>query len=50
MELETVVCPQLWCPCEDLQCWEVPEHPPTAGLLVGLFLLESEGKVGLWLL
>lgn len=28
---------------------EVPEHPPTAGLLMRLFLLESEEKLVLWL-
>lgn len=26
-------------------CWEVPEHPPAARLLVGLFLMEGEEKV-----
>lgn len=30
--------------CEELQCWEVPQHPPTS-LLMGLFLLEGEEKV-----
>lgn len=28
---------------------EVPEHPPTTGLLLGSFLLESEEKVVVWL-
>lgn len=28
---------------------EVPQHPPTASLLMGLFLLEAEEKVFLWL-
>lgn len=42
---QSVVCPQQWCPCEDLQCWKVPEHPATAAFLMGLFLLEGEEKV-----
>lgn len=46
---QSVVCPQQRCPCEDLQCWEVPEHPATTTLLMGLFLLESVEKVVLWL-
>lgn len=32
------------CPWE-----EVPQHPPTASLLMGLLLLEAEEKVVLWL-
>lgn len=47
---QSEVCPQQWCPWEDLQCWEVPEHPPTASLLMGLFPLEGEEKAVLWLL
>lgn len=46
---QSVVCPQQWCPCEDLQCWEVPEPPATTTLLMGLFLLEGEEEVVLWL-
>lgn len=45
---QSVVCPQQWCPCEDLQCWEVPEHPAMTTLLMGLFLLEGDEKVVLW--
>lgn len=32
-------------PCGGPRCWEAPEHPPLASLLMGLFLMEGEEKV-----
>ena len=41
----SAVHPQWWYPCRDPRCWEAPEHPPAASLLMGLFLMEREEKV-----